>query len=106
MTASNNHAGLFDSSGFLIDPNVWSITLAGCIAEAGGLGKLNNLQSGLLFAVRNAFARHGWSPHLATSVSPDNARIAWCVAGLPDPGEAARAYCKQAGSRFASQRFR
>ena len=104
MTPSNNHSALFDSSGFLIDPNVWSITLADRIAQADGLGKLNDLQIGLLHALRHEYAKHGCVTalshvcHLAGQSADcmqhlfPNPRIAWRVAGLPDPGEEARAY--------------
>jgi tRNA 2-thiouridine synthesizing protein E len=104
MNPSNNHSALFDSSGFLIDPNVWSITLADRIAQADGLGELNDLQIGLLHALRNEYAKHGCVTALShvchlTGQSSDcmqhlfpNPRIAWRVAGLPDPGEEARTY--------------
>ena len=104
MNPSINHSALFDSSGFLIDPNVWSITLADRIAQADGLGELNDLQIGLLHALRNEYAKHGCVTALShvchlTGQSADcmqhlfpNPRIAWRVAGLPDPGEEARTY--------------
>ena len=104
MNPSINHSALFDSSGFLIDPNVWSITLADRIAQADGLGELNDLQIGLLHALRSEYAKHGCVTALShvchlTGQSADcmqhlfpNPRIAWRVAGLPDPGEEARTY--------------
>jgi tRNA 2-thiouridine synthesizing protein E len=106
MTASTNahKPAIFDSCGFLIDPSVWSVDLAERIAQTDGLGDLNELQIGLLHALRNEFARHGSVPALShvchlTGQSPDclqhlfpNPRIAWRVAGLPDPGEEARTY--------------
>lgn len=106
MTASPNIANpaIFDSNGFLIDPSVWNITLADRIAQNDGLGELNDLQIGLLHTLRNEFAKHGSVTALShvchlTGQSADcmqhlfpNPRIAWRVAGLPDPGEEARTY--------------
>jgi len=95
---------MFDSSGFLIDPSAWSITLADHIAQSDGLGELNDLQIGLLHALRDEYSKHGCVTALShvchlTGQSADcmqhlfpNPRTAWRVAGLPDPGEEAKAY--------------
>lgn len=95
---------VFDPDGFLIDPDVWSESLADRIAQADGLGQLSELQIGLLHSLRDEFAKHGAVTALRhvchlTGQSADCAqqlfpspREAWRVAGLPNPGEEAKAY--------------
>jgi len=94
----------FDSDGFLMDPSTWSEALADRIATADGLGHLNDLQIGLLHALRREFSKHGTVTALShvchlTGQSADcmqhlfpNPRAAWRVAGLPNPGEEAKTY--------------
>ncbi len=95
---------IFDGDGFLIDPDMWSENLADRIAQTDGLGQLNAVQLDLLQHLRHEFARHGSVTalshvcHLAGQ-RPDcmqhlfpTAREAWRVAGLPNPGEEAKAY--------------
>jgi sulfur relay (sulfurtransferase) DsrC/TusE family protein len=95
---------IFDEDGFLIDPDMWSESLADRIAQNDGLGELSELQVGLLHALRREFAKHGTVMALShvchlTGQSADcmqhlfpNPREAWRVAGLPNPGEEAKAY--------------
>jgi sulfur relay (sulfurtransferase) DsrC/TusE family protein len=95
---------LFDPDGFLIDPAMWSESLADRIAQNDGLGELSELQIGLLHALRREYAKHGAAVALShvrhlTGQSADNMyplfpnpREAWRVAGLPNPGEDAKAY--------------
>ncbi|MHB1083612.1 MAG: TusE/DsrC/DsvC family sulfur relay protein [Thiobacillus sp.] len=94
----------FDSDGFLIDPTLWSESLADRIAQHDGLDKLNELQIGLLHALRREHAKHGTVVALShvchlTGQSADcmqhlfpNPREVWRVAGLPNPGEEAKSY--------------
>lgn len=100
----NSTQDIFDSDGFLVDPEIWSESLADRIAQADGLGKLNELQIGLLRALRHEFSKHGSVTALShvchlTGQSADcmqhlfpNPRMAWRVAGLPNPGEEAKSY--------------
>lgn len=95
---------VFDSDGFLLDPDMWNESLADRIAQNDGLGQLSELQIGLLHALRREFAKHGVVTALShvchlTGQSADcmqhlfpNPREAWRVAGLPNPGEEAKAY--------------
>ncbi|KAB2317873.1 TusE/DsrC/DsvC family sulfur relay protein [Betaproteobacteria bacterium SCN1] len=95
---------IFDTDGFLLDPWMWSESLADRIAQTDGLGTLNELQLGLLHALRREYARHGTVTALShvchlTGQSADcmqhlfpSPREAWRVAGLPNPGEEAKAY--------------
>ena len=95
---------IFDSDGFLIDPDSWSESLADRIAQTDGLGQLSELQLGLLHALRREYLKHGTVTALShvchlTGQSADcmqhlfpSPREAWRVAGLPNPGEEAKAY--------------
>ena len=95
---------IFDSDGFLLDPDMWNESLADRVAQTDGLGQLSELQLALLHALRREFAKHGSVTALShvchlTGQSADcmqhlfpGAREAWRVAGLPNPGEEAKAY--------------
>jgi tRNA 2-thiouridine synthesizing protein E len=95
---------VFDPDGFLIDPAMWSESLADRVAQADGLGELSDLQLGLLHALRREFSKHGTVTALShvchlTGQSADcmqhlfpSPREAWRVAGLPNPGEEAKSY--------------
>ncbi len=97
-------AAVFDPDGFLLDPTMWSESLADRIAQTDGIGELNAQQLGLLHTLRREFARNGTIPALnhVCHVSGEDAqclhhlfpspREAWRVAGLPNPGEEAKAY--------------
>ncbi len=102
--AGTTNPAIFDPDGFLIDPSTWSESLADRIAQTDGLGTLNELQLGLIHALRREFAKHGTVTALShvchlTGQSADcmqhlfpSPREAWRVAGLPNPGEEAKAY--------------
>ena len=95
---------VFDPDGFLLDPAMWSESLAERIARNDGIGELSELQMALLHALRREYLRHGSVTALShvchlTGQSADcmqhlfpGPREAWRVAGLPNPGEEARAY--------------
>lgn len=95
---------IFDEDGFLVDPAMWSESLADRISRNDGLGELNELQVGLLHALRREFSKHGSVMALShvchlTGQSADcmqhlfpSPREAWRIAGLPNPGEEAKAY--------------
>jgi len=106
MNTSSSIPGtaLFDPDGFLLDPAMWSESLADRIAQNDGLGSLNELQISLLRILRGEFAKHGSVMalshvcHLAGQ-NPDclqhlfpSPREAWRIAGLPNPGEEAKTY--------------
>ena len=95
---------IFDPDGFLLDPAMWSESLANRIARNDGLGELSELQVGLLLALRREYAKHGSVTALShvchlTGQSADcmqhlfpSPREAWRIAGLPNPGEEAKSY--------------
>lgn len=95
---------IFDPDGFLLDPAMWSESLANRIARNDGLGELSELQVGLLLALRREYAKHGSVTALShvchlTGQSADcmqhlfpTPHEAWRIAGLPNPGEEAKSY--------------
>lgn len=95
---------VFDPDGFLIDPAMWSENLADRIAQTDGLGPLGEVQFGLLHALRDEFFKYGSVTALSHVCHLNgqradcmqhlfpNPREAWRLAGLPNPGEEAKAY--------------
>lgn len=94
----------FDTDGFLANTAAWSIEIARRVATMDGLGELDETQISLLNILRDQFRRHGAVPaihhvcHL-NGLGPDclsrqftSPREAWRIAGLPNPGEEAKAY--------------
>jgi tRNA 2-thiouridine synthesizing protein E len=94
----------FDESGFLADPSSWTPELARQIAQLDGIGELDDRHWRVIHHVRDRFFRLGGIPAIrlvcrATSVSREEidalfggCLAIWRIAGLPDPGEEARAY--------------
>ena len=94
----------FDAEGFLAEPDRWNESLARRIATFDGLGELDARQWSVVRALRNEFslAHVLPAPHHACRLAGQDsgcmhtlfpgAREVWRLAGLPDPGEEARAY--------------
>lgn len=94
----------FDPAGFLTNPDAWSEPLARRLARQDGLGELSEAQWAVIHALRSEFEQGGGLPALPHACrlaghGPNcmdalfaSAREAWRLAGLPDPGEEARAY--------------
>lgn len=95
---------IFDLDGFLLDPAIWTESLAGHIAQKDGLGELSELQINLLRSLRREYAKHasvtalshvchlmGLDANCMQHVFP-GPREAWRIAGLPNPGEEAKSY--------------
>jgi tRNA 2-thiouridine synthesizing protein E len=95
---------VFDLDGFLLDPAMWSESLADRIAQTDGIGQLSEQQLGLLRVLRHEYSRHGTVTALShvchlIGQSSDcmqhlfpTPREAWRLAGLPNPGEEAKSY--------------
>lgn len=95
---------LFDKDGFFIDPGQWDSALAQRIADAEGMGELDAMQRELLLTLRDEFEKTGAVTALShichlNGLDPDclhqlfrSPRQAWRIAGLPNPGEEAKAY--------------
>ncbi|MCG6869984.1 MAG: TusE/DsrC/DsvC family sulfur relay protein [Gammaproteobacteria bacterium] len=94
----------FDEDGFLLNPTVWNPKLAASIAQLDGLPNLTNdhwyviyylrehhLNHGTLPVMRHVCLANGLERHCVTDLFHD-AKEAWRVAGLPNPGEEAKSY--------------
>ncbi len=94
----------FDADGFMREAESWDEATARQIAHMDGVGDLNAEQISLLHYLRTTYRRRGglpawahvchlggFAPDCMTRLFPD-ARTAWRIAGLPNPGEEAKAY--------------
>ncbi len=94
----------FDEDGFLSDVAGWNIDMARRIAAEDGIGELDKPQVALLMHLRDHYLRMGTVPaipHIChmNGLEPNclsrrftSPREAWRIAGLPNPGEEAKAY--------------
>lgn len=104
QTTDPHYLALFDEDGFLVDPDLWSTGMAQTIAEELGLGPLSSAHWRLLHEVRTRFQQLGGPPSMrrvcrAAGLSRSavyelfgGCLPAWRIAGLPNPGEEAKAY--------------
>ncbi|MEJ2345777.1 MAG: TusE/DsrC/DsvC family sulfur relay protein [Gammaproteobacteria bacterium] len=95
---------LFDEDGFVADPASWTPELARRIAELDGIGPLNGRHWRVIDYLRERVARLGGIPAMRSvckATDTPKAEIhalfgscltVWRVAGLPNPGEEAKAY--------------
>lgn len=94
----------FDADGFMTEPDKWSDTWAMNQARAEGLGALNTEQLELIHNLRAEYAKTGTvtafshvchlggqEPNCLQQFFPSPLH-AWRLAGLPNPGEEAKAY--------------
>ena len=104
MNSQTFNGVAFDADGFMPDMADWNVEMACRIASMDGLGVLDERQISLLLHLRDSYKRIGAVPalphvcHLGgfesdcmTRLFP-SAREVWRLAGLPDPGEEAKAY--------------
>ena len=94
----------FDEYGLLKDPAVWTRELAQSLARQEGVGELTERHWAFLEALRDYYARFRVAPPTARVCRELGMRhgcghdlfpsclAAWRIAGLPDPGEEAKAY--------------
>lgn len=94
----------FDADGFLVEPGCWTPTVAEAIARLEGIDELTATHWAVIHLVRNRFFSIGALPVMrlvcrAAGLDPRTAhqlfsgcRSLWRIAGLPNPGEEARAY--------------
>ena len=94
----------FDEDGFLLDPLSWTPDLASEIARHDGLPLLTHAHWDVIGYLRRHYLQFGTLPvmghvcrvyHLDRHCVSDlfhGSREAWRVAGLPNPGEEAKAY--------------
>lgn len=94
----------FDADGFMLNPDQWSETWANSHTQAKGLDPLSPEQLELLHNLRAEFAKtqaifayshvchiSGEDPNCMQELFP-SPLDAWKLAGLPNPGEEAKAY--------------
>lgn len=94
----------FDEDGLLVNPGDWSEAIATEIAQRDGIGKLTEEHWEVVRSLREHYAKFGVAPamsHVCRSHGKGRQWIhdlfhtclnAWRVAGLPNPGEEAKAY--------------
>ncbi len=94
----------FDGDGFLAEPENWSPAVAAEVASIEGIARLTAkhweviefvrrryFTLGALPVMRLVCRAAGLDPHKAHDLFP-SCRALWRVAGLPNPGEEAKAY--------------
>ena len=94
----------FDDDGFLIDPSSWTPEMAVDVAMRDGLPGLEPQHWEIIDYLRRHYLQFGTLPvmshvcrvnHLQRHCVHElfrNPREAWRIAGLPNPGEEAKAY--------------
>ena len=95
----------FDEDGFLTDPNQWNESVARFIAACDGVGELKKEQWSIIQSMREEYFKYGAPPvprfvchinHMQKNcmgeLFDNDRREAWRIAGLPNPGEEAKAY--------------
>lgn len=97
-------AAWFDVDGFLTDQNLWSPRLAEILAVEAGVDALTPKHWEVIHLVRDRYNAIGALPVMrlvcrAAGLDPHDAhklfpgcRALWRIAGLPNPGEEAKAY--------------
>ena len=98
------HQTGFDAEGFMLKPDQWSEAWANSQAQAMGIGPLQPEQWALLQNLRAEYAKtqavfayshvchiSGEDPDCMQQLFP-SPLDAWKLAGLPNPGEEAKAY--------------
>ena len=96
---------LLDAAGFVSDPAVWNEDIATAIAHHDGLHELTPEHWAIIRALREHYHRFGTAPPAFSHICSNqhlgkhcvknlfrSEREAWRIAGLPDPGDEAKAY--------------
>ena len=93
-----------DDEGFIVDPGQWSETLAGMLAESAGIGNLTKPHWDIIYFIRERYLSRGSIPPMrlvCRKLGTERAAVKdlfggclrlWRIAGLPNPGEEAKAY--------------
>jgi tRNA 2-thiouridine synthesizing protein E len=104
MPSTESQLNAFDDEGFLVDVGAWSYDLARLIAAEHGLAGLTQAHWAVICYLRRHYFREGtlpWESHICRVLGREKGCLhhlfggpltAWQVAGLPNPGEEARAY--------------
>jgi len=93
-----------DEGGLIRDPKIWNERVAEELARMLDIDELNADHWRVIHALRDYYNQYGVAPamkHVCKSFNKDSLWVhdlfgsclnAWCVAGLPDPGEEAKSY--------------
>lgn len=94
-----------DEDGFLINPSMWTPSVAEYLARIDGIRELTDTHWKLIDSLRDFYFSHGYAPqerhvcllqHLDKYCLEDlfnnQYREAWRLAGLPNPGEEYKSY--------------
>jgi dissimilatory sulfite reductase related protein len=94
-----------DADGFLLHPEDWNELVAAQLAENDGIAPLTDAHWSVIQTLRRHWLEVGGipplhhvcvenhlDPHCITALFKDHGREAWRLAGLPNPGEEAKAY--------------
>ena len=93
-----------DEYGLLLDPEQWNEEIACTIASQHGIDYLGKEHWLVIEALRSYFKKFGVAPamhHICHRHGKDKQWVhnlfgtclnAWCIAGLPNPGEEAKSY--------------
>lgn len=96
--------GVFDEDGFLLDPATWNRQLAETLADQEGVSPLGAAHWRVIDFVRGHYDRLQAIPPIrsicrSSELSAEEAKSlfggclqVWRIAGLPNPGEEAKAY--------------
>lgn len=97
--------GQFDADGFLKEPRLWNEDLAELLAVADGIGELTAEHWRVIHYLREHYLKYHAIPvmrhvclvmhldrHCVTDLFGPGGKEAWRIAGLPNPGEEAKAY--------------
>jgi len=94
----------FDEEGLMKDPGQWTEAVARAIAEQDEVGELTEAHWHVIQSLRDHYAKFGVAPamsHVCWTLGMGKFCVhdlfstcmeAWRVAGLPNPGEEAKAY--------------
>ncbi|TVO76608.1 TusE/DsrC/DsvC family sulfur relay protein [Sedimenticola selenatireducens] len=94
----------FDEDGFLLNDSIWDDQLAETLAELEGVAPLESAHWRVIHFVRDRFLRLGAIPPMrricrSSELSKEEVKDlfggclqVWRIAGLPNPGEEAKAY--------------
>ena len=101
---SFNPSSQFDEDGFLVNPDCWSHELATQVADQADLGILNKAHWNIIRFIREKYLSIGAIPpmrHICREFGYERDAVQglfggctqlWKIAGLPNPGEEAKAY--------------
>ncbi len=95
---------LLDEDGFLVEPETWTEETARRIASAYGIFDLQPAHWSVIHFIRDYYRTFGAAPLMRRVCRSQNmtrdavkelfggCMAAWCIAGLPNPGEEAKSY--------------